>query len=381
MLHTTERQLRRFIPRAQPVLDTHGGSFRQRVRSQAFQMVPARGDGRHPLFSLRLFGQRCLSHAVYERFLSSFLGSPLKRLGLAMAHQTEALIDLSGFAYGSAWNERAASSFAQLASLYQRQGKKVLLLPQAFGPFETDSLRRSMRQIVKASNLVCPRDDESKTHLMALGLSPEDQSKVFQAPDVTLQARWAGLAHEKTAPYVSLVPNARMLDKSCGGWKNRYSELFRTLTDHLLRQGLAVKIVLHETSGEDLELVKKIWASGLPEGVTLHQDEEPLETKRLLARSLYVAGSRYHALAGALSCGVPALGLGWSSKYSSLFELYDCPEFCFTTPQNDAVLMQSLDRLHESRNLLKEKLLKAQETIDRRLDALWQRVSALLLGS
>jgi hypothetical protein len=54
--------------------------------------------------------------------------------------------------------------------------------------------------------------------------------------------------------------------------------------------------------------------------------------KKIISGSQFLVGSRFHALAGALSSAVPAIALGWSHKYQEIFSDFNVSDFCFMQP-------------------------------------------------
>ena len=56
--------------------------------------------------------------------------------GLVKRSQVDALIDISGFAFGDAWGPGPLKNFSTIAKYYFTGGCPVLMLPQMFGPFE-----------------------------------------------------------------------------------------------------------------------------------------------------------------------------------------------------------------------------------------------------
>jgi len=57
--------------------------------------------------------------------------------------------------------------------------------------------------------------------------------------------------------------------------------------------------------------------------------DSPLILKGYLAQARLVISSRFHALVGALSQGVPSIAVGWSHKYDLLLQDYGCPEMVY----------------------------------------------------
>src|SRR5690606_10227100 len=86
--------------------------------------------------------------------------------GFVLESQIDVVLDSSGFAFGDTWGaafaqKRLTSSIRQ----WRSQGKRVILLPQAFGPFEDPNVLKEIQTIGKYANLICARDPVSYQNL------------------------------------------------------------------------------------------------------------------------------------------------------------------------------------------------------------------------
>src|SRR5690606_1006769 len=73
-----------------------------------------------------------------------------ERYGLVTEREVDVIIDASGFAYGDQWGARKAHTrLGKRIRTWKKQGKKVILLPQAFGPFSDQAIRQEMTCILE----------------------------------------------------------------------------------------------------------------------------------------------------------------------------------------------------------------------------------------
>ena len=106
---------------------------------------------------------------------------------------------------------------------------------------------------------------------------------------------------------------------------------------------------------------------------------DPLEIKRFIGESHLVIGSRFHALASALSQGVPALATSWSHKYEALFEDYG-QEHCIVPVDGDIGQVQGLlgNLTGSERTEVVALIREKAQALEQRTRAMWREVDAAL---
>ncbi len=228
-------------------------------------------------------------------------------LGFVSPEQVKGLIDASGFAFGDQHHPSRARHYVKRAEQVKQQGGKVILLPQAFGPFERPEMRDEVRKLFGFVDLAYARDEDSYEHLVGVvGAS----DRIRKCPDFTIPI--AAQASGTDNRVLTVVPNSRMMDKLAKSESERYVPLLGQVFDWAGNNGLTARLLLHDKD-EDKQFVELLTKHrGRP--VETISDPDPLKLKKYLAESQIVVGSRFHALVGALSSGVPAIGVGWSHK-------------------------------------------------------------------
>ena len=116
---------------------------------------------------------------------------------------------------------------------------------------------------------------------------------------------------------VAIIPNYRMIDKGEAGSGPAYRALLAGTAKHLLARGYRPFLLVHD-SGSDRELAGEVSAAA-GGGVEVLHEPDPRALKGILGSCHAVVASRFHALVGALTQGVPSLATGWSHKYEELF--------------------------------------------------------------
>ena len=77
----------------------------------------------------------------------------LQRTGMRKPSMVHALLDASGFAFGDQWGDGPSRLSGRVFAEYAHRGKRVVLLPQAFGPFSVPTVASAARQALECSDL------------------------------------------------------------------------------------------------------------------------------------------------------------------------------------------------------------------------------------
>ena len=268
-------------------------------------------------------------YGIYVKFSnnrSNRIGRLIPRVlrlkaGYVLEREVDLVMDGSGFAFGDQWG--AAYAQRRLGSQitqWHNDGKKIILLSQAFGPFENAELKQVMKKIIANSHLIFAREEESFQYLT--GLKPADH--IIKAPDFTNLIQGI-LPHDfNTATHqVAIIPNYKMIDKGSQG-DNVYLSFLKHTIKKVIELGLKPFFLIHEGK-QDLELAEKV-NTMLDTPLDVTAKENPLEIKGIIAVSKFIVCSRFHGVVSALSQGVPCVVTGWSHKYKMLLNEYDYDE-------------------------------------------------------
>ena len=297
-----------------------------------------------------------------------------KSLGVYEDADLDAVLDISGFAFGDQHPAKRTIDFADQVETWKSLGKKVVLLPQAFGPFENAELRAAFGRIVARSDLICPRDQASLDHIVKHFGQREN---VLLCPDITIGISSNDTTQSKSEN-VLFVPNTRMLDKSDSAQAGQYIPLLQTCIRAVQESQHTAKILLHDAA-EDRNLVPQI-QEGLQQPIEVVQDPNPLSLKHTISEAALVVGSRFHSLVSALSSGVPVLATGWSHKYEMLLNDFGCPESVLNLDASDNVLRQKVESHLDStfQTQTRESLATTRNSLKAQLETMWQRVDSAI---
>ncbi|MFT4122948.1 MAG: polysaccharide pyruvyl transferase family protein [Microbacteriaceae bacterium] len=302
------------------------------------------------------------------RFLSSAgnlvpsrLASPF---GLVRERDVTGVVDAAGYAYGDPFGAGPAVREARFSRSWSKRGTPRVMLPQAFGPFEDQRVRAATRELLNSSQLVFVRDQLSANYVSNLNVS----TTIQLSPDFTI-----GLAAHETEraagdSYGVVVPNAKMYSTGLIS-EAEYASLLRRALDALVSQGLLPVVLVHESG--DLPFARSLVAGT---NVSLVWDPDPRGAKSKIGKADFVISSRFHALVGALSQGVPTIALGWSHKYKELLRDFGVPDWCGDV--NTDVASAISEVLNDSVGL--KRLIESGRSLLSQNDAMWAETRQVL---
>ena len=267
-------------------------------------------------------------------WLGHLLPRPVQKgLRITKEQNFQAVVDISGFAYGDFWGpEKLRRRLGRNLPEWKRQQRKVILLPQAFGPFTNADLAQGMRKVMDDADLVFPRDRVSVRYLSELGVPDE---KLEQFPDFTHEVP---AFHRDTDPapgtYFCVIPNSKLVAGKSAEEARRYMKFLLDATGYLSCALGISPIVLRFGGREDAELVDELLDQLTPKPASFIVSD-PRYAKGLIAGSAAVMSSRFHAIMSALGSAVPCLAVGWSHKYGEAMDEFGCAEYSLSLANSD----------------------------------------------
>lgn len=310
MLQCVKREITSWNKGNTGLVDLRVGSFARRKKAGLGTFVWA-GAAKYPFFGPM---SGCLGEIIPRSVRQSY--------GLVTERELDVILDASGFGYSDQWGSLHIERMAESCQRWKRQGKPIILLPQALGPFEQKAGRKAFSNVIENVDLVFVRDPDSYRYVANLSC---DMSRIFKSPDFTnLAPSELPEDGEKYRNYVAIVPNRRMVNSSTAFMDSKYFDFLRCCANYLLKKKVPVFFLIHETY--DLEIAKLV-NSNLTKKLEIVEEVNPFYLKGIIGECSFIIGARYHALVSALSQGVPALGTGWSHKYKWLYSDYEMSEF------------------------------------------------------
>src|SRR5688572_5645225 len=311
MLLAAQARLHAAFPQARISVALGGDALRLARRARASFGVIGRWPGRWKRLDVG--------------WLGNFVPAGLQRAFAVTRDQDfRAVVDISGFAYGDFWGAgKLHRRLGRGISQWKREGRKVILLPQAFGPFRDGALADGMREVLRNADLVFPRDRVSREYLTALG-APR---ALEQCPDFTHEVPAVSRPDDpEPGTYFCVIPNSKLIVGKTPEEVARYLDFFTGATQRLASSLAIQPVMLRFGGAEDAQLVETLLArlSPRPRSFLI---EDARHAKGLIAGSVATISSRFHAIMSALGASVPCLSVGWSHKYGEAMSEYDCATY------------------------------------------------------
>ena len=308
----------------------------------------------------------------FPKFASIIPSNIRRKLRFILTSEVETIFDASGFSYGDQWGNSFIADLLHYTKKCHLEGKKTILLPQAFGPFNHPDNYENMKKAIEYSDLIYARDKQSYNYLQNLvGKS----SKIRSSPDFTILVD--GIPPMRNSldfgKIACIVPNARMIDKTKTSNKESYLNFLHKSCEYLSRNNYEIFIIIHENGdyllGKELITNPKFSAKIISES-------DPRIIKGVIGRSSLLIGSRYHALVSSLSQGIPTIGTSWSHKYDALFEDYKCKEYLVTDIYKGLDIETLIGPLTEEpyRSAFIEHLLEASNYQKKLSNTMWNEI-------
>lgn len=348
--------------------------LRTRYPDATFVMAPTTEKSDHPfrkLVQLGFYPKASLwRYGIQWGNLANFAPRPLREMyGVVLDKEVDVVIDSAGFAYSDQWGDDPSIELAQSAKCWKKNGTRVILLPQALGPFTTDKIQAAMKTVVENVDLIFPRERVSYEHLTEL---VGEQAKIKQSPDFTnLITGVLPQGFDTEQNRFCIVPNCRMLDKTDQHTRDAYLPFLISCTRYLLEKGAKPFVLVHEGK-DDQRLADEL--SAAVGGIPIVKESGALEIKGILGACSGTLGSRFHGLVSALSQGVPALATGWSHKYQMLFEDYGFPEGLVQVTGDEAEIKRKLDLVTDQSARVAALIQTRTAELKQQSEQMWQQV-------
>ncbi|WP_439481753.1 polysaccharide pyruvyl transferase family protein [Cyclobacterium plantarum] len=359
MLHSMVEKLKAYDPEIIFVMEVNSTSPLKKIWSlgiKAKTNFKVKNFSLHPLFKLLPTGLK-------------------SKFGWVSEEDIQVVLDASGFTFGDKWGaEKAGNRLADHIGRWKLQGKKVILLPQAFGPFTKPDLIQKMMFILDQADLIFARDKVSCDFLYQLKRR-KDSANIFLAPDFTnLTTPIFSENKEKFAESLAIIPNQKMMETSDEGLNKCYPDFLKVMIELALKKGQKPFFLIHESEKD--KAIAEMVNEKLENPIQVIEEEDPLLVKGIIGSCFAVITSRFHGLVSALSQSVPCLATGWSHKYEMLFEDYKFPEGLCQLQRDKSYYEEKFDMIIDENPRAKIiQLLAVEGGKQKELsDQMWQRV-------
>lgn len=308
--------------------------------------------------------------------MASLLPGRLREMyGVVLDKDINVVLDAAGFAYTDQWGPELSEELARSSARWKNRGAKVILLPQAFGPFRDGKSKEAVKRFVDNADLIYAREKVSYEYLTDIVGKVEH---IKQCPDFTNLIKGQCPDYfDRDTHQICIVPNFRMMDKTTEAVAKGYIPFLERVTRSLLKRDAKPFLLVHE-GADDLRLAEQVSRS--VGGVPILRESDPLAIKGILGACKGTVGSRFHGLVSALSQGVPSLATGWSHKYQMLFADYGFEEGVLDINLTDDQLEQALEYLTDPSLSaeLSSRLMMRSNVLKQKSRAMWDEVFGLM---
>lgn len=323
MVHAILEKLKHEIPEAEFCMaPANSAQYNDRAKLGLYQKIQ--------------FFRKGIQFGKIGEFIPKFVRD---RFGMVTNKEIDVVLDAAGFAYSDQWGEQNCSELPISSKEWRNNRTKVILLPQAFGPFENKNNQNYMKNAINNIDLIFARDKISYKYLTEL---VGEKEKIKLAPDFTnlldgIVPDYFDMENNKFC----IVPNNRMIDRKSKGEADKYVPFLISCTKYLISKGQNPFILVHEGDG-DMVLANKI-NEALDDKIEIIVETNPLKIKGIIGTCEGTLGSRFHGLVSALCQGVPSLATGWSHKYEMLFDDYGFTDGVMEVSIDESYIKQKID--------------------------------------
>lgn len=241
--------------------------------------------------------------------------------------EVDLLLYAPGFRFSDSfvWSEELVRSDISYLESFDKSERKVVFMPQAFGPFAGDQAKMHIQGVSRFADLMFAREKTSKEYLVEeIGSS----SRIVLSPDFTCLYHGGGTMPPGLVrnAYVTVIPNVQMLTKLGAEGAAAYRKFMDDLLAFLLSRGETI-VLLNHSSDNDRDFIREL-NDRTGNRCKVVADSNAGQVKCIIASSKLLVTSRYHGLISGLTEGVPVLCTSWSHKYQEALDEFDCAH-CF----------------------------------------------------
>lgn len=291
--------------------------------------------------------------------------------GVVLDSEIDVVLDAAGFSYGDQWGFSSSRELASSSKKWKKNGTKLILLPQALGPYTKPGIKKHVTEWASNADMVFPREEDSYQYLTGI-VGEKDKIKLYR--DFTnLVIGELPVGYDPCDKKVALVPNYRMIDKTSKEESEAYLPFMIKCAKYLIENQAKPFVLVHEGENDRMLAQKISEAVG---GIPIVTETNPLKIKGILDSCEATIGSRFHGLVSALSQGVPSLATGWSHKYRRLLEDYDFSDGVVSVLDTEETIREKIDLVIDAGNVesLNQKLKERSEVLKKQSEEMWEHV-------
>ncbi|WIV68828.1 polysaccharide pyruvyl transferase family protein [Natrialbaceae archaeon AArc-T1-2] len=247
------------------------------------------------------------------------------------------MIDINGYALSSQRGFARSLLYMSNISVCKSLSIPMYIFPQSIGPFDYGMGKSNIMDAFLNLYLDYPQkiysreqegvtyakkytnNDVEKSFDIVLQFDEYQTGNIFKNPPDLRKIEIADNA-------AGIIPNSKVKDRMN---EKEFYNMNKEIVNNLLDKGKDVYIIRHAEGDKEIcQTISQIFSS--VDGVhTLSQDYDPITLETIIGDLDYIIGSRYHSLIHAYKNSVPAVAIGWATKYRELLSEFDQLEYFF----------------------------------------------------
>ncbi len=243
--------------------------------------------------------------------------------------------------------------------------KKITLLPQTIGPFNTFLGKFLSQVILKNADKIFVRDRQANQYLNSINVQYKNSLDLsvymnpepinIQIPPDTIGINISGLLLYKT-------------DLKDPKSFNNYKNLIISLIQQLINLNKKILLIPHTYNAKNPDYADDLSACREIKNILnlnnisiIDKNYTAPQLKYIISQCDFFIGSRMHANFAALSTSTPVVGLGYSYKFKGGFEMFGIPECAISikniSNQDIQKIIQNIINLLEQKEKIKQNLI------------------------
>lgn len=277
--------------------------------------------------------------------------------------EVKAILFCNGYIFGGHWPHEWMQHLLEDFSLAKKNGKKVVLMPQSFGPFDRSWQPDLMNEIAQSVDIIFARDEKSVEFL---------QSTLTDPSNVVGLCDYTPILNDQTVRQpqknmLAVVPNIKIWEMFGEEALQTYINALHSIAEQIHRESGAQPVLVEHTRGKDERILKALESRGFKREPKF---KSAMAARSFIGASRFVLSSRFHGVMNGLSQSIPSVAIGWSHKYDELMRRFGCTRFNLRydvanaqgivsefLAAEDELKIQLSTKTEEIRNLLDSKLV------------------------
>lgn len=357
MLFTTVDRIRRVLPeRNIYILHTQSFELEESEKSfYKFKILPWYSGIKFRLLSFlgNLLGKRNISKRI-ENHIRDIIKN------------ADFFIDISGYALAASAGLYGSLDYLLNIIIARKFSVSYYILPQSIGPFDYRLTHKILLYPLMKLCLRYPKRIFLREEEGLKCVSKFTKKNVEKSYDIVLQSKKYNLANIyirkirfkniRIKPNsVGIIPNYHIIDRLNPG---QIYSIYCSLINRLIDTKETVYILKH--ANNDLQICKTIKSFFMDNTRVrlILNDLNCIELESIIRQFDFVISSRYHSIINSYKNGVPALVIGWATKYVELLEDFNQLDYFFDVRNkiDSDKIDNSLSKLIKNLKYEKEKI-------------------------